>query len=369
MRVPFGLRSYATDSESGSWSNGELSDFANDSDADSFCKGFNYDADLPEFETFSPKTDSGKSGTSSNRTNVSQEVKKSWSEIDEQARSQERKLTATKSCEFNTPSPAKGRKHGTASNRVHTAPPSRAERSESWRSRKGLRKDRRGRRNDDQPLKGAVERPYTLPKGPITILRRPESNNEAKVASPDSNSMKFPATPDLKHLGFVEDEQKASSLTNQRKAKVVNTRFGEGFVVENPHNEKVNGGGGGGEFKSVPLVNSKEASKAAIAAMAGLQIHNGQSKSSSTTSRTTSGADSYDRTLGGQFLNSKPRSRTTRSKVKRNRSGLYSDGGGGKSHGGNIPSRTSVGAPNVYIGRRPKLETRHVRAEDFLVGE
>ena len=69
-------------------------------------------------------------------------------------------------------------------------------------------------------------------------------------------------------------------------------------------------------------------------------------------------AETYDRSLGGFYKRPQPKRPSKRSKESPPiKTGMYSD------------RRGSRARPNVFIGRRPKLETRHVREDDFLVGE
>ena len=78
-------------------------------------------------------------------------------------------------------------------------------------------------------------------------------------------------------------------------------------------------------------------------------------------------AETYDRSLGGHY---KPppssggggnRRQSKRSKDKATSSGTWGDHRSGQN--------TTRPRPNVFIGRRPKLEARHVREDDFLLGE
>lgn len=139
---------------------------------------------------------------------------------------------------------------------------SRAERSDCWRSKskptrhserkkpdkryqKNTNKDHmscRRPRVDPPHWKGAVERPYTLPSGPITVLRRPTSQQistqEQEVYAPISNT---PSSGNMKRHGrFPSNDSKENleNTTTGSKARVVNTKFGEGFLVENPPTQK-----------------------------------------------------------------------------------------------------------------------------------
>lgn len=147
-RVPFGLRDYATESESGSWTGSGLSDFPSDSDAESFCGEFTIDPNLPGFD---PEVTESKKGTKQPVKKIPElppPVKESWSEIDEKARSQEEKIKAKQQKMPNTTAPArhpKGHHRRSDSlcnlpplNKVHTvchSPLSRAEKSDCWRSK------------------------------------------------------------------------------------------------------------------------------------------------------------------------------------------------------------------------------------------
>ena len=114
----------------------------------------------------------------------------------------------------------------------------------------------------DPPLKGAVVRPYTLPSGPITVLRRPTSDAQCTA---DSANTKLPGTSELEHLGFVEDltghlpsqeakeNDRSTTTPSGSNARVVTTRFGEGFLVENPSTTKSDISGGTQTFRGTEM--------------------------------------------------------------------------------------------------------------------
>jgi len=96
------------------------------------------------------------------------------------------------------------------------------------------------RPRSDPPLKGAVERPYTLPSGPITVLRRPTSevNNDVWIQKAASSEISE-SSSNRRLLSSGSAAGDSIRTPNSSKARVVNTRFGEAFVVENPTNGKI----------------------------------------------------------------------------------------------------------------------------------
>lgn len=120
VRVAFNLRSYATDSESGSWRGSVISSLSTDSEADSVCGEFRCEVGLPEFDdnlatttsTLPPST-SQEEASHVFDVELPSPVKESWSEIDERARALEDEKTPTKpkrSSENSQPSKASYRK-------------------------------------------------------------------------------------------------------------------------------------------------------------------------------------------------------------------------------------------------------------------
>jgi len=101
------------------------------------------------------------------------------------------------------------------------------------------------------------------------------------------------------------------------------------------------------------------ARKAATEALAGLNLGQREYRNSGhITWDSANSFDTYDRTMGGKYKSPQVRGALNSRKGK-GKPAVSSDRG----------FRGSKPCPNVFIGRRPKLETRHVREEDFLLGD
>ncbi|GMH33906.1 hypothetical protein BSKO_01740 [Bryopsis sp. KO-2023] len=397
LRVPFGLRDCATDSEA-SWDRESDLDsvFPSDSDADSFIgelgsdvcdaeffAGTNGDSvekdgakpnndnhsglengllnnvvdgdRLPQSAKGDPKSGDGKYRRYSSEQSWKQEhiaayqgpeegsvfdqfssrKKESWSEIDERARlddeayqgeARPKAIKAAHAGRNERPRKRGGgrgrRKKQQAQKRNESTPGHPREgyeggsRSQNWTRRSGKGGRPRGNRNKDDkkiparrpgrcdpPLINAVVRPFTLPAGPITILRRPpatapvpeDTNGLANNCNGSGPSLTYGISPKLNGLHASQEhssvhESPPPSLPNASQDSGdligvgpttgvgaggshvihVTTRYGPGIVVENPKAEIKEFGGEGTDSENEERL--KAARDAAELAMAGLSM-------------------------------------------------------------------------------------------------
>lgn len=97
-----------------------------------------------------------------------------------------------------------------------------------------------------------------------------------------------------------------------------------------------------------------------MAAMAGLSMGGKDDKETETHPWDGAiSAETYDRSLGGHYKHISQRRPAKKPKERYIGAGLYSD----------RMMRGTKPRPNVFIGRRPKLEARHLREDGLLLGE